>query len=101
MWNPRWRPRNGCGGRLIAKILLTIIQANLLVKRGVGNLPELSLLKFLLLTYHHNHFLAATLDFTFFFTMAFLGAAHFLYCWAVFGLDIHLFPALWCHPYFL
>jgi len=32
--------------------------------------------------------LAATLDFTSFFTMAFLGAAHFFYSWAVFGLDI-------------
>ena len=39
------------------------------------NPPELSLLKFLPLTYHHSHFLAATLDFTYFFTMAFLGAA--------------------------
>jgi len=36
------------------------------VKRGEGNinLPGLSLLKFLLLTYHHSHFLAATLNFT-------------------------------------
>jgi len=33
--------------------------------------------------------LAATLDFTSFFTMAFLGAAHFFYSWAVFGLDIN------------
>jgi len=31
--------------------------------------------------------LAATLDFTSFFTTAFLGAAHFFYSWAVFGLD--------------
>ena len=35
------------------------------------NSPELSLLKFLPLTYHHSHFLAATLDFTSFFTIAF------------------------------
>jgi len=36
------------------------------VKHGEGNttLPELSLLKFLLLTYHPSHFLAAILDFT-------------------------------------
>jgi len=34
--------------------------------------------------------LAATLDFTSFFTMAFLGAAHFFYSWAVFGLDFKL-----------
>ena len=29
MWNPRWQPRNGCDGRLIAKILITTIQVNL------------------------------------------------------------------------
>jgi len=55
------------------------------VKRGEGNTnsSELSLLKFLPLAYHHSHFLAATLDFTSFFTTAFLGAAHFFYSWAV------------------
>jgi len=60
------------------------------VKREEGNTnsPELWLLKFLLLTYYHSHFLAATLDLTSFFTMAFLGAAHFFYSWAVFGLDV-------------
>ena len=67
MWNPRRWPGNGCDGRLIAKILITTLQLNL---------PELLLLKFLLSTYHHSHFLAATLDFTPFFTMAFLGIAH-------------------------
>jgi len=45
-------------------------------KRGEGNTnyPQLPLL---LLIYHHRHFLATTLDFTSFVTMAFLGAAHF------------------------
>jgi len=45
------------------------------VKHGEGNTnsPELSLLKILPLAYHHSYFLAATLDFTSFFTMAFLG----------------------------
>ena len=42
---------------------------------------ELPLLKFLPLTYHHSHFLAATLDFTSFFTMAFLGATPFFTAW--------------------
>ena len=37
------------------------------------------LLKFLPLAYHHSHFLAATLDFTSFFTTTFLGAAYFFY----------------------
>ena len=52
-------------------------------KRLAQNSPELSLLKFLPLTYHHSHFLAATLDFTSFFTMAFLRAALFFYSLAV------------------
>jgi len=52
-------PRNFCDGRVMAKILIVLtIQVNLL--------PELSLLNFLPLAYHHKHFLAATLDFTFF-----------------------------------
>jgi len=56
-------------------------------KEGNTNSAELSLLKFLQLTYHHSYFLAATLNFPSFFTVAFLGAAHFFYSWAVFGLD--------------
>ena len=51
------------------------------------NSPELSLLKFLPLTYHHSHFLAATLDFTSFFTIAFLRAAHIFLQLGCFGLD--------------
>ena len=45
--------------------------------------PELLLLKFLPLTYHHSHFLAATLDFTSFFTIAILRAVLFFYSLAV------------------
>jgi len=59
------------------------------VKRGEGNTnsPELSLLNFLLLTYHHSHFFAATLNFTSFFRW--LSGGHTLfYSWAVFGLDL-------------
>jgi len=61
----------------MAKFLIMTIQVNLVpnpMKRGEGNTnsPELLLLKILPLAYHHSHFLAATLDFTSFFTMAFL-----------------------------
>jgi len=58
------------------------------VKRGEGNTnsPELSLLKNFPLAYHHSHFLVATLDFTSFFTMAFLGLHTFLKL-GCFGLD--------------
>ena len=55
------------------------------------NSPELSLLKFLPLTCHHSHFLAATLDFTSFFTIAFLRAAHFFLQFGCFGLDFTSF----------
>ena len=54
------------------------------------NSPEFSLLKFLPLTYHHSHFFAATLDFTSFFTIAFLRAAHFFLQLGCFGLDINI-----------
>ena len=68
MRNPRWWPRNGsCDGRSMARILtMKSIQVNLVSNpwRRQHNSPELSLLKFLPLSYHHNHFLAITLDFT-------------------------------------
>ena len=50
--------------------------------------PELLLLKFLPLTYHHSQFLAATLDFASFFTTAFLRAALFFLQLGCFGLDV-------------
>ena len=71
----------------MVKILITTIQVNFCA--ASQNLPELSLLKFLPLTYHHSHFLAATLDFTSFFTIAFLRAAHFFYSLAVLDLVTH------------
>ena len=73
----------------MVKILITTIQVNFCA--ASQNLPKLSLLKFLPLTYHHSHFLAATLDFTSFFTIAFRRAAHFFYSLAVFGLDFNSF----------
>ena len=69
------------------KNFITKIQVNLccLFHDLAPNLPEFLLLKCLDLAYHHSHFLATTLDFTSFFTMAFLGATPF--CgWTVFGL---------------
>jgi len=43
-----------------------IILVNLMSNPGEGkiNSPESLLLNFLLLTYHHSHFLATTIDFT-------------------------------------
>ena len=75
----------------MVKILITTIQVNLVpLGQLAQNSPELLLLKFLPLTYHHSHILAATLDFTSFFTIAFLRAALFLQL-GCFGLDFTSF----------
>jgi len=55
-----------------------------LVKCGEGNTnsPKLLLLKFLPLAYHHNHFLAITLGFTFFSQWP-SSEPHTFYSWTV------------------
>ena len=80
-------------------VSLNLIQNSQAVKKECGlqkaqNSPELSLLKFLPLTYHHSHFLAATLDFTSFFTIACLRAALFLTAW-LFWIIFHFFLYLY------
>ena len=69
--------------RLMVKILINDNSNEFWANWLAQNSPELSLLKFLPLTYHHSHFLAATLDFTSYFTIAFLRAALFFYSLAV------------------
>ena len=110
MRNPRWRPRNGCDGRLMVKISITTIQVNLVLLGNspelllfkflplptitaisvttiqvnlvlFGNSPELLLFKFLPLTYYHSHFLAATLDFAFFHHSLSEGLTPFFTAW--------------------
>jgi len=61
--------------RVMAKLLIVINQVSLVRNpsetwRREHKSPELSLLKVLPLAYHHSHFLAATLYFVSFFTMA-------------------------------
>ena len=67
----------------MVKILITTIQVNFVpIDQVAPNSPELLLLKFLPLTCHHSHFLAATLDFTSFFTIAFFkGRTPFFTAW--------------------
>ena len=59
----------------MVKILITTIQVNLMPRPSGTKFTWIVVIKIFPLTYHHSHFLAATLDFTSFFTMAFLGAA--------------------------
>ena len=85
----RWQPRSGCGGLIMAKFLITTIQANLC--RRFTNSSELLLLKILPLSDHHSHFWAATFDFTTFFMLLFFAwAAPFLQ-FGCFGVDFTSF----------
>ena len=92
MWNPKWQPRNGCDGRLKAKISITTIQVNLgcLLHVSLWFGTELSLLKFLPLAYLHSHFLAPTLDFTSFFHNSIFGGCTLFYSWAVLDYILHV-----------
>ena len=79
----------------MVKILITI-QVNLVpLGQLAQNSPELSLLKFLPLTYHHRHFLAATLNFTSFFTIAFSRAALLFFTAWLFLIRFHFFLYLY------
>ena len=77
MWNPRWRPRNGCDGRLMVKILITTNQENfvprpsgikfawfVVIKVFTINLPSQPFLGRHLgfhVLFHHSHFEGRTL----------------------------------------
>ena len=81
----------------MVKILITTIRVNLVpLGQLAQNSPELSLLKFLPLTYHHSHFLAATLDFTsfFFHHSLFKGCTPFFTAW-LFLIRFHFFLHLY------
>jgi len=91
-----WRPRNSCGGRLIAKILMTTIQENLCgllhVPLGFGTkFTQIVIIKIFAINIPPQPFLGRHLGFHIFFPIAFLGIAHFFNSWAVFGLDFSSF----------
>ena len=82
----------------MAKILITTIQVNLVPSpsdTGVNTIsPEFPLLKFLPLTYHHSHFMAATFDFT---SLAFV--PHTFFILGCFGLAITILITFLCYLY--
>jgi len=89
LWNQRWQPKSGCGGLIMAKILITAIQANLC--RRFTNFAELLLLKFLSLSVHHSHFWTAIFDFTSFHAAFFAWAAPFFLQFGYFYVDFTSF----------
>ena len=66
----------------MAKILITTI-----LGIGTQNSPKMLLLKFLPLSDHHNHFWAATFDFTTFFMLPFLHGPHLFLQFGCFCVD--------------
>ena len=74
MWNQKWQPGNGCDNSSMAKNVINSSEFMLLL---LGfrhtNWPELLFLKRLPLNYYHSPFLAATFDFTSFFTLTYWG----------------------------
>ena len=68
IWNPMWKPRNGCDGSLMAKKLITIIKVNFVLIHSESGMRQhrftwIVAISFLPFNYHHSHFLTATLDF--------------------------------------
>jgi len=88
----KWWPRNGCDGRLMVKFLIATIQVNLPLNpsetwRRQHKFTWIVIIKKFTISHHHSYFLATTLGFTSFFTIAFLGLHLFLQL-GCFGLDI-------------
>jgi len=73
-------------GRLMAKILITTIQVNLVPNPSEmwRRQHRIVVIKFFAISLPSSHFLAATLDFI---SVAFLGATHFFLQLGYFGLD--------------
>ena len=83
MWNPRWWARNGCDGRLMAKILITTIQVNLCcllhVSLELGTiLIWIFIIKIFVISLQSQPFLGHHLGFHIFFHNSFLGGCTFV-----------------------
>jgi len=99
MWNPRWRPRNGCDSRLMAKSLITTIQVNLVPNpsemwRRQPTFTWIVVIKKFAISLPSRPFLGHHLGFHIFFHNGLFGAAHFFYSWAVLDWIILLLSTL-------
>jgi len=85
-----WWPRNGCDGRLIAKILITTIQVNLVpilseTWRRQHKFAWIVVNKVFAINLPSQPFLSRHLGFHIFFHIGLLGGHTLFYSWAVFG----------------
>jgi len=78
MWNPRWRPRNSCDGRLMEKILIMWIFCLLHVSLGFGTkFTWIVVIKHFTISLPSQPFLGRHLGFHIFFHNGLLGVAPF------------------------
>jgi len=94
--NPRWRSRNGCDGRLIAKNLIVTIQVNLCCLLHVSvwlgtKFTWIVAIKILAISLPSQPFLGRHLRFHIFFHNGLLEGCTLFYSWNVFGLDFTSF----------
>jgi len=105
MWNPNRRPRNGCDGRLKAKILITTIQVNLMPNRSETwkrqhKFTWIIVIKIFTFSLPSQPFLGLHFGFHIFFHNSSLGGHTLFYNWAVFGfLDLTLIARSWFSHY--
>jgi len=88
MWNPRWRLRNGCHGRLMAKFLITTIQVNLVpipseTWRRQHKFTWIVIIKIFTISLPSQPFLGCHLVFHIFFSQWPFWGCTFFYSWAV------------------
>jgi len=88
MWNPRWRPRNACDARVMIKLLITIIQVNLVSNpsemwKRQHRFTWIVIIKNFAINVPSQLFFGRHLEFHIFFSKCFFWAAHFFYNWAV------------------
>ena len=87
LWNQRWQLRSGCGGLMMAKILMHSNNSGEFWCRfpvGIGNtlFAWIAAIKNLSLSDHHSHFWTVTFDLTTFFMLPiFAWAAPFFTVW--------------------
>ena len=82
MWNPRWRPRNGCDGRLMVKILITTIQVNFVPRPSGTKFTWIVVIKIFTINLPSQPFLGRHLGFHIFFHHSlFKGRTPFFTAW--------------------